>query len=219
LQINFGTGSIDMPLIRPAASAQNATPQETLELRIDQLPESKIDERRRAARNLSHDPDAIPTIAGRLECEPDPRVRDALFGSLVDIGGPEAAESLARFLRSDDAGLRGGAIEGLKRLESDSVGVLDALMSDPDTDVRILAIEVIRAWPCELAVPRLRRVFEQEPHVNVCAAAVDVATEVGSAELLTALDGLRSRFAGEPFLVFAVDIACDRIHGNHARQA
>lgn len=208
-----------MPLIRPAAGAEDVTRLDALERRLDQLPESKIDERRRAARNLSHDPDAIPTIAARLECEPDPRVRDALFGSLVDIGGPEAAESLARFLRCDDAGLRGGAIEGLKRLETDSVAALDALMSDPDTDVRILAIEVTRAWPCELAVPRLRRVFEQEPHVNVCVAAVDVATEVGSEELLAALDGLRTRFASEPFLLFAVDVACDRIHGDHVRRA
>jgi HEAT repeat protein len=124
---------------------------------------------------------------------------------------------IAPFIRSDDASLRGGAIDALKRLETDAVGLLDALMSDPDTDVRILVIEVTRAWPSELVIPRLLRVFESEPHVNVCAAAVDVATEVGTEELLGPLGRLRARFVDEPFLVFAVDIACERISGDDAR--
>jgi hypothetical protein len=206
-----------MPLIRPSADAPNAARPETIELRLEQHAESEIDQRRRAARDLSRDPAAISIIAERLECEPEPRVRDALFGSLVDIGGTKAAELLARIIRSDDASLRGGAIEGLKRLSTDAVAALDALMGDTDTDVRILAIEVTRAWPRELAMPRLRRVFEQEPHINVCIAAVDVATEVGNQDLLVALHGLRTRFAGEPFLEFAVDVACDRIRGDDAR--
>jgi len=91
--------------------------------------------------------------------------------------------------------------------------VLDGLLSDPDTDVRILVVEVTRAWPRERAAPRLRRVFEREPHVNVCAAAVDVATEVGTEDLLPALGALRARFANEPFLGFAIDVACERIRG------
>jgi HEAT repeat protein len=205
-----------MPLIRSAEVAPDATA-ETLELRRDRLAAKDVDERRRAARALSGDPASASVLAARLACEPDPRVRDALFGSLIDIGGTQAAELVAPLIRSDDAGLRGGAVEALKRLESDAVAVLDALMSDPDTDVRILAIEITRAWPAELAMPRLRRVFEDEPHVNVCAAAVDVATEVGTEQLLTALDRLRARFGGEPFLAFAINIACDRICGNDAR--
>jgi HEAT repeat protein len=207
-----------MPLIRRAAVALDATP-DTLELRREQLAGTNVDDRRRAARALSGDPAAAPILAARLACESDPRVRDALFGSLVDIGGTAVAELIAPFIRSDDAGLRGGAVEGLKRLEGHAVVVLDELMSDPDTDVRILAIEVTRAWPSELAMPRLRRVFEIEPHVNVCAAAVDVATEVGDEDVLVALQALRTRFADEPFLAFAVDIACARISGDDARGA
>jgi hypothetical protein len=205
-----------MPLVKPTAVAPDATV-ETLELRLERLAGNDVDERRRAARALSAEPAAAPVLAARLACEPDPRVRDALFGSLVDIGGTQAAELVAPFIRSDDAGLRGAAVEALKRLEDHAVSALDALMSDPDTDVRILAIEITRAWPAELAIPRLQRVFEFEPHVNVCAAAVDVATEVGTEDLLTSLDGLRARFAGEPFLVFAVDIASERICRNATR--
>ena len=207
-----------MPLVRPAAAVPDAT-EETLQLRRDQLAGNDVDERRRAARALSGDPAAASVLAARLECEPDSRVRDALFGSLVDIGGTQVAELVAPFIRSDDAGLRGGAVEALKRLENQAVSVLDGLMRDPDTDVRILAIEVTRAWPSELANSRLLRVLEHEPHVNVCAAAVDVATEVGTKDLLVALDGVRVRFASEPFLIFAVDIACERICGDDARGA
>jgi HEAT repeat protein len=119
---------------------------------------------------------------------------------------------VAPLLRSADAGLRGGAIESLKRLEEDSVATLDALLRDPDPDVRLLAIEVTRGWPGALAGPRLRRIIESDIHVNVCGAAVDVATEVGAEDLVDALIALRERFSAEPFLVFAVDVALSRIH-------
>lgn len=202
-----------MPLIRPSDDSTDATAPAVLAQRRVPPVESEVDRRRQAARELSRDPAALESLATLLETEPDLRVRDALFGSIVDIGGTPAAERLARFLRSEDAGLRGGAVESMKRLGTDAIIVLDGLLSDPDTDVRILVVEVTRAWPRELAAPRLRRVFEREPHVNVCAAAVDVATEVGTKDLLPELDALRARFANEPFLGFAVDVACDRIRG------
>ena len=63
-----------------------------------------------------------------------------------------------------------------------------------------------------MAVPYLREVLDSDPHVNVCGAAVDVATEAGNADLLPALTSLRQRFPDEPFLLFAVEVACSRIH-------
>ena len=189
------------------------------ELLLERLAAGDVDERRRAARALSRDPDAAPALAARLEGELEPGVRDALFGSLVDIGGTLAAGLVAQLLRSADAGLRGGAVEALKRLGEDGVAVLDTLLDDRDPDVRILVVEVTRAWPGALAVPRLRRVIGDDSHVNVCGAAVDVATEVGTRELLPALAALRARFADEPFLVFAVDVACSRIEAGGGRDA
>jgi hypothetical protein len=62
-----------------------------------------------------------------------------------------------------------------------------------------------------LAVPRLLRVIEGDVHVNVCAAAVDVAAELGTPALLAPLAGLRLRFEGAQFLVFAAEIARARI--------
>jgi HEAT repeat protein len=174
--------------------------------------------RRRAARALAGDPSATSALAQRLADETEPSVRDALFGSLVAIGGPDAAGLVAPFVRSEDAALRGAAIDALKQLHEAAVAAVDELLKDPDPDLRLLAIEVTRVWPSERAAPRLQRIFEQELHVNVCAAAVDVATEVGCPNLLPVLAAMRLRFADEMFLIFAVDVACDRI-GNAATGA
>lgn len=206
-----------MPLIRIPLDALGANASDAAEFQPEAVVESAVDSRRRAARELPRDPASIPVIADCLAYEDDPRVRDALFGRIMDIGGTPAAELLGQLIRSDNAGLRGGAIEGLKRLKSASVAVLDMLMTDSDSDVRLLAIEVTRSWPCNLAMPRLRRVFDQETHVNVCIAAVDVATEVGTEDLLPSLDALQGRFADEPFLTFAIEVACARIRGDRDR--
>jgi HEAT repeat protein len=161
--------------------------------------------RRRAARALAGDPSATSALAQRLADETEPSVRDA-------------AGLVAPFVRSEDAALRGAAIDALKQLHEAAVAAVDELLKDPDPDLRLLAIEVTRVWPSERAAPRLQRIFEQELHVNVCAAAVDVATEVGCPNLLPVLAAMRLRFADEMFLIFAVDVACDRI-GNAATGA
>jgi len=207
-----------MPLIRdnrPQPETASSPPRERL---FDQLAGADIGERRLAALALSGDRDAAPALAAGLENELEPGVRDALFRSLVTIGGAPAAKLVQRLLRSADAGLRSGAVEALKRLGVDAVPVLDILLDDSDSDVRLLAIEVTRAWPSALAMPRLLRIIEQDPHVNVCGAAVDVATEVGTGDLLPALAGLRLRFADDPFLVFAIEVACSRIDDDSGRR-
>jgi HEAT repeat protein len=168
-------------------------------------------ERRAAARALAGDAAAAASLAARLADETEPSVRKALFGALVEVGDALAAELIAPLLRAEDAALRGGAVEALKSLQSAAVEILDRLLDDPDPDTRILAVEVIRAWPSDLATPRLRHIFANDRHVNVCAASVDVATEVGTTALLVPLADLRARCAADSFLVFAIDVACDRI--------
>jgi hypothetical protein len=208
-----------MPLIKAPPSAVELAPPESRKTLLEQLVGDDIGERRHAARALGHDPDTAPVLAARLTCEMEPAVRDALFGSLVEIGGPVAAGLIAPLLRSPDAGLRGSGIEALKRMGASAVPVLDVLLDDPDPDTRLLAIEVTRAWTSAFAVPRLQRIIESDPHVNVCAAAVDVAAEVGTEDLVTALTELPSRFRDEPFLVFAVEIAVASIRRPCGRPA
>jgi HEAT repeat protein len=185
--------------------------QESRDFHLAQLSSPEAGTRRLAARALGADPHAAATLGDCLASEREPNVRSALFASLVSIGGPQTANLLASFLKSDDAALRGGAVDALKQLQNSAIAAVDELLSDADPDLRLLAIEVTRAWTCEQAAPRLRRIFEADPHVNVCAAAVDVATEAGGADLLPALALLGTRFKDEMFLCFAIEIARARI--------
>ena len=199
-----------MPLLKASDSsavdtAQIPTPRDLL---LEALHDRSVDQRRRAARALAGDPETAFVLAACLRGEPDAGVRDALFAGLIKVGGAEAAEMIGRMLGSEDANLRMGAVEALKLLDEDAIPVIDRLLGDPDPDSRILAVEVIRAWSRGLATSRLRRVIETDAHVNVCAAAVDVAAEIGTAGLVASLGSLRRRFAEDPFLMFAVDVAC-----------
>ena len=190
---------------RPVVSSETAMPREVL---LEALHNRSVDQRRRAARALAGDPETAFVLAACLPGEADPGVRDALFAGLIQVGGAEAAEMIGRLLGSEDVNLRMGAVEALKLLDEDAIPVIDRLLGDPDPDSRILAVEVTRAWSRGMAVSRLRRVIETDAHVNVCAAAVDVAAELGTADLVVSLAGLRKRFAEDPFLMFAVDVAC-----------
>jgi replication-associated recombination protein RarA len=55
--------------------------------------------------------------------------------------------------------------------------------------------------------------IEREQHPNVCAAAIDVLTEVGTPEAIPVLEKCAVRFAETPFLPFAISVAIARISG------
>jgi len=207
-----------MPLVRAAVTIPEPATQ-SRETLLAQLGGPDADGRRQAARELARDPGTIAALAARLDEEPDAAVRDALFASLSDIGGAEAAGLVAQLLHSADAGLRGGAIETLKRMGEDAEAALDLLLDDPDADIRLLAVEVLRAWSGARAAPHLQRIVEEETQVNVCGAAIDVATEVGTEALIPPLQRLAARFGDDPFLSFAAGIACDRIRADARRGA
>ena len=63
-------------------------------------------------------------------------------------------------------------------------------------------------WPATCrrtdATRVLCELLEHEPHPNVCAAAIDVLAEVGTRDAIPALKACAERFAGTPFLPFAV---------------
>jgi HEAT repeat protein len=139
--------------------------------------------------------------------------RASRLAMLVARGTPEAAREIAGFLASTNAALRNDALDALQRMGEAAEPAVDELLEGDDPEPRLLAVEVTRAWASARAVPRLLRVLESDPHVNVCAAAVDVAADTGTAALLAPLAALRTRFADAPFLVFAADVARARIAG------
>ncbi len=183
----------------------------------EQLDSTDAGQRRRAAKALAGGRGNAPLLVSCLGVETDANVRAALFAGLVSIGGEAVAARIAALLRIGDPGLRGGAVKALQQLGDAAEPVVDALLRDVDADLRLLAVEVTRAWPAEVAAVRLLRVIEDDTHVNVCAAAVDVAAEVGTPALLGALARLRLRFAGEPFLAFAAEVARARIRASDRR--
>ena len=190
----------------------------SFEIHLTALGAADADTRRRAASALGHhealggaDARILAALAAQLHAEPDTFAREAMFAAIGNLGGGVAAALLGPFLRLDDAALRNGAVETLKHLGEDAVPAVDALLTDPDPDVRLLAIEVLRGWPPALVMPRLRALLAAETHVNVMGVALDVAAAAGDAALLPALEAARTRFADNAFIAFAVTVVMDKL--------
>jgi hypothetical protein len=59
----------------------------------------------------------------------------------------------------------------------------------------------------------LIEVIDSDPQLNVCATAVDLLGEVGSTAAREPLLRLKARYADEPYIEFAADLALKRIAG------
>ena len=60
--------------------------------------------------------------------------------------------------------------------------------------------------------PRLLcALIESDPQANVCAAAVEVLSEIGDADAVAALARCAARFPNDPFLTFAIETASRRL--------
>jgi len=203
-----------MPLIRrdsvPSAQAGQRRPAEVLR-------DGTADQRWSAARAMGLIGDAsavagtVKSLADALMTESDPRVREAIFTSLVRIGGPECVAAVIPCLRLDDPQLRGGALDALRAMIGVVRPMLPALLSDADPDVRLLTCDLARELSAADATRLLCDVLAHETEPNVCAAAVDVLAEIGEAEALPFLRACAARFADVTFLDFAVRIAMQRI--------
>jgi HEAT repeat protein len=203
-----------MPLIR----RDPIQPSQAEPLRpADILRAGTADERWSAARALGTIGDAaqmadgIAALEGALRTEADPNVREAIFTSLVRIGGQDSVAAIIPCLRVDDAQLRGGALDALRAMIGVVGPVLPMLLADPDADVRVLTCDLTRDLPAADATRLLCDVLARETEANVCAAAVDVLAEIGEAEALPYLRACAERFSDATFLGFAVRIAVRRI--------
>lgn len=167
--------------------------------------------RRQAIRDLGQYPEAVPILLERLHQEQDLALREAIFLSLIDIGSLAAVDGLSLCLHSDDAALRNEAIDALKNLPKTIAPVMARLLDDPKPDIRIFAINILESLRHEHVEQWLIDTITKDPHVNVCAAAVDLLGEVGSTASLEPLETLRKRFTNEPYIQFAAELALKRI--------
>lgn len=182
---------------------------------IEQLADPRPQVRRFAVRDLSAFPEAVPALLSHLKTESERVVQEVVFTSLQAIGGDAVVEGLVPYLKSEDAALRNGVIEVLQGLPDAVSGLIHTLLHDDDSDTRIFAVDILR----ELAHPQinvwLEKILIEEQNVNVCAAAVDCLSEVGTPDLIPSLHALGERFADVPFISFAVQAAVERIGQSH----
>lgn len=175
--------------------------------------------RRAAVRELAAPgrtaPGITPGIArllcNRLDVETSPSVRSVIVTSLISIGTPEVAARLTDHLHSDDAQLRNAAIEALQEMPDAVVPLLERLLDDEDSDVRIFAVNILAVLQHRQAPEWLARVIRTDPHVNVCTAALDGLVEVGAAGMISDIELLAARFPDSAFVRFAADTAIRRI--------
>jgi HEAT repeat protein len=169
--------------------------------------------RRQAARALSAMPNAVTVLCSHLADEPHLSVRSIILTGLIVHKSQAVVAALLPLLSSEDANLRNGAIEALQQMPDEVAPRVDSMLGDPDSDVRIFAINVLAALPHPMVPKWLRHVVTTDPHVNVCAEALDALAEVGEPDVIPALETLADRFPDVAFIQFSVDAAVRRIRG------
>jgi HEAT repeat protein len=167
--------------------------------------------RRQAAREIAPCPNAVEALVSRLKRERDTAVREVILTTLVRMNDASATSGLVDCLRSEDAALRNEVIETFKQLGSEVAPVLRTLLADPDPDVRIFVVNILDSERHPEVESWLIDVIERDAHVNVCATAVDLLCEVGTAEAIDPLVRLKARFQSEPYIQFAAELALKRI--------
>lgn len=178
---------------------------------LRQLADPSPAARRWAVKDLIDCPDVSYALVELLGRETDSSVREIILTTLTKRADQQALAGLVHCLRSEDASLRNEAIEAMKLLPDEVAPIMGTLLADADPDVRIFAVNVLESLRHEKVEKWLKEVIERDPHLNVCASALDLLAEVGTPYSREALENLKSRFPGEPYIRFAADLALKRI--------
>jgi HEAT repeat protein len=204
-----------MALIKSSHSADSANPAREQERDcaslVTNLNNPSALTRRWAARDLVECTGSSAALVARLGLETDPSVREVILTTLTRLGDSVAVAGLVQSMRSEDAALRNEAIEAMKQLPDAVAPIMRDLLNDESSDMRIFAVNILESLKHPDVELWLREVIENDAHVNVCATAVDLLGEVGSQEALESLRHLKQRYATEPYIQFAADLAIKRI--------
>ena len=181
---------------------------------VVQLSDADPTARRWAARDLSECPGASKALVERLKIEKDGSVRDVILTVLTGLGDETIVQGLVECLRREDVALRNEVIEVMKQLPDEVAPVIRTLLKDPESDVRIFAVNILESLRHPRVEEWLVEVIEHDPHINVCGSALDLLGEVGTEYSMGALRRLKQRFSTEPYIRFAADLALKRIGKN-----
>ena len=201
---------IKIPKTQTVSSDERVRPRDCASL-VAQLSDGNPVARRWAARDLTECPEGTTALLERLKQEPDISVREVILSALTRMCHQDVVLGLVECLHSEDAALRNEAIETLKLMPDEVAPVMHGMLKDANSDVRIFAVNILESLRHPMVESWLIEVIEADPHVNVCATAVDLLGEVGSAAAREALLGLKDRFPDEPYVHFAADLALRRI--------
>ena len=177
---------------------------------IEQLIDADPAVRRWAARDLLSYPEATAALVGRIQAEDELSVREVILTTLTRLGGPIAVAGLVECLRSEDAQVRNEAIMAMKALPDEVALIMGGLLLDTDPDVRIMAVNILESLRHPKVEEWLIEVIDRDQVVNVCGTAVDLLGELGSSVSHKALERLKLRYADEPYIQFAADLALKR---------
>lgn len=181
---------------------------------IAELENANPTARRWAARDLAEFPESAEALVEHFKGEDDPSVRDAILATLARLGDSAAVAGLVECLRSEDAAVRNEVIDAMKQLPEEVAPIMGDLLVDVDPDVRIFAVNILESLCHPQVEAWLISIIEKDPHVNVCAAALDLLGEVGTSASRSALEQLKLRFSDEPYICFAANLALKRIDEN-----
>jgi hypothetical protein len=201
----------------PLVSKSDRSPAPASRRKAASLADPDPDRRRQAVRALSGQSQAVQILGAHLLAERDPSVRSAVFAVLVGAATPAALAQILQHLRSDDAELRNQAVAAAQQLPDLVPPAIEALLCDPDPDLRLFGVRILEELPTAQALQWLSAVLWHETDSNVVAAALDVLAECGTPDMLEAVASVRDRFADCGFIGFACDFVVARL--GHAPDA
>ena len=146
-----------------------------------------------------------------LAIERDANVQEALFVALSQSAGEEVVPALLELLSSEDVLNRNRALEVLAGFAEQVGQVMPQHLQTADVDKRIFLANLMGELKHPQVAQWVQDILLHEPHINVVAAALEVAAEVGDAQTVAAIDMAVQRFADDAFIGFAAEIARQRI--------
>lgn len=200
-----------MPLNKSTGMSSASIPEVARATALASLQAADPALRRSAAQTLAGQPEAVPVILDALERESSLAVRIALLDSLAATPGDEAVQALAGCLRSEDAWLRNAAIDLLRGMPEQVAPVIAHMLIDPETDIRILAVGILDTLRHARVEDWLLQLIDAETDVNVCGAALEVLTTIGTPAAIGPVTTLMRRFADEPYITFAGRLLLNRL--------
>ena len=157
--------------------------------------------RRQAAIDLHGHPETGAALVAAVAVEDEPTVRDALLTTLAGFDSAEVAAELVLLLKQEDASLRTAVGDCLVAMPDCAPVVLPGLLADPDPDVRIRAVMVVKELPTSDPLSRrLEELASFDEVENVVAAAVEALYELDAVGLLPTAELAARRFPANPYL-------------------